>query len=354
MSNDSPASEPLSRADFIARLEKSKLLSGDQEKLLKKESGAATFPTHSAGAANWLVDRGMVTKWQVQELLAGRTAFFFEKYRLLDRIGSGSMGTVYRAQDKSANRIVALKVMAANLADNPEALERFRREIDAATRLKHPNIITAYEGDSVGQRIYLAMEFLEGQELKRFLEEKGPLPIPLACECLRQASAGLQYAFEFGMLHRDIKPANLFVTWKGMSGMPNVKILDLGLARFVSENRDKRLTFTGQIIGTPDYIAPEAARNTKSADVRSDVFSLGCTLFELLTGKLPFPGKNMVEKLTSRLSTDAPSVRTLRSEIPSGLDAVIAKALKRDPNERYQTPGQVADALVPFVPKVPR
>ncbi|HEY3963352.1 MAG TPA: protein kinase, partial [Planctomycetaceae bacterium] len=221
------------------------------------------------------------------------------------------------------------------------------------------HIVAAYDAGQERGANYLVMEFVEGRDLGYFVKHYSPLPIDWACECIRQAALGLQHAHEQGLVHRDIKPTNLLVTKDG-DGRPLTKILDLGLARFVSEmvaperaalkpvGDDGSLTQIGQFLGTPDYIAPEQAHDTRSADIRSDIFSLGCTLFRLLTGELPFGGESIIEKLEARETTDARHVGSVRSDVPRELDAVVARMLARNPSERFQIPREVAQALAPF------
>lgn len=336
--------------EFWTALQKSNLLSADQLKSVALDAGK-DHTVSAAPLARILVERGLITRWQAEQLFNGRTQFFIDDFRILDSLGTGSMGSVYRAQAAGQTQMVALKVLAPNLATNAEAIGRFRREAQLAATLRHPNIIAAYKGDQAGSRLYMAMELLAGQDLKHWLTEKGPLAVPFACECVAQAATGLQYAFDNGMLHRDIKPANLFITWNNLSGRPIVKILDLGLARFMTEARDKRLTLSGQIIGTPDYIAPESARNTKNSDIRSDIYSLGATLYELISGSIPFPGANMVEKLTARLSRDPKPLRELRSDVPPSLEQIVVRMMDRDPNQRFSLPAEVVRALDPFRPR---
>jgi serine/threonine protein kinase len=193
------------------------------------------------------------------------------------------------------------------------------------------------------------MEYVKGTDLSRMVHRGGPLPVGQACDFARQAAAALQHAFECGVIHRDVKPGNLMVTRAGPDRPRVVKILDFGLARFESETGQRgRLTQVGHIVGTVDYIAPEQAENARTVDTRADVYSLGCTLFFLLAGKPPFGGKNLVERLTARMGDKTPSVRAARADVPAGLDRVLLTMMARDPERRYQTPGEVADALEPF------
>src|SRR5262249_41980004 len=230
------------------------------------------------------------------------------RYRVRELLGVGGMGAVYRAEHLLMERPVALKVINRSLTDRPALVERFRREAPAAARLAHPNSVAAFDAEQAGDTHFLVMEYVEGQSLARVLAERGPLPVTEACAYVRQAALGLQHAHEQGMVHRDIKPHNLMRTPGGQ-----VKILDFGLARFASEAAPPgallagppageappaaSLTQTGTMMGTPEYIAPEQARDAHAADIRADLYSLGCTLYDLLTGQAPFPEGTAVEKV---------------------------------------------------------
>lgn len=345
---------------FFELLQKSNLLAAGQLAAVQFEARRSWLnPSGKTGGdavtpefvARKLVERELLTKWQADMLLLGRQAFFLGKYKLLEQVGSGGMGAVFKAQHVTMGRIVAVKIMSPNLVKNPTAVARFHQEMQTVAKLDHPHIIAAYDADCVRDAHFLVMEYVAGQDLGRVLRQNSVLPIGWSCEVIRQAALGLQHAHECGMVHRDIKPNNLLISKDEGSALPHVKILDMGLSRFVSEVGDDSaagLTQTGVVIGTPDYIAPEQAANTRAADIRSDIFSLGCTLFRMVTGRLPFAGINVMEKLMARAMHDAPHAATLRPEIPPLLDDVIAKMLARDPNQRFQNPKQVAAALAPF------
>lgn len=339
----------LSTWEFVDVLAASNLLSPELVARIRKrvtDSGGSVDPR---SIAKYLVDKNQLTHWQANQLLAGRTAFYLGRYKLLDRIGKGGMGVVFKARHAVMDRVVALKVMSRALLNNQQAVARFNREVKTAAALNHPNIIAAYDADAVGNTHFLVMEYIEGRDLNAWLKAKGPLPVAAACECAIQAAEGLSYAHRQGLVHRDIKPVNLLLYWDAIARRPIVKILDLGLARFVSESQeDGGLTRIGQTIGTPDYIAPEAAESFKDADIRADIFSLGCALFKLLTGRLPFAGDNTMEKLVARTSRDAPPLRNGRPDAPPELEAVLARMLARRPENRYQTPAEVVAALAPF------
>jgi WD40 repeat protein/serine/threonine protein kinase len=301
--------------------------------------------------ARKLVERDLLTRWQADMLLLGRQAFFLGKYKLLEQLGSGGMGAVFKAQHVTMGRIVAVKILSPDSMKNQTAVARFHQEMEVAAKLDHPHIVAAYDADCVKEAHFLVMEYVPGQDLGRVLRRNPVLPIGWSCEVTRQAALGLQHAHECGMVHRDIKPTNLLISKEDGSALPHVKILDMGLSRFVSETGDDSaagLTQTGVVVGTPDYIAPEQAANTRSADIRSDIFSLGCTLFRMLTGRLPYAGHNVMEKLMARAMKDAPRARSLRPEIPQELDDVIAKMLARDPGQRFQSPKEVSALLAAF------
>jgi serine/threonine-protein kinase len=303
--------------------------------------------------ARELVDRDLLTPYQANQLLQGRgDELLLGPYRILDRLGEGGMGQVFKAHHTSMDRTIALKVIPKDRVCDPTAVARFYREVRAVAKLSHPNIVTAFEVNQVGDTHFLAMEYVGGIDLARLVRQSGPLSIPNACEYIRQAAVGLQHAHEKGLVHRDIKPGNLIVARPNPDELPVVKILDFGLARFESERTPgERLTQLGKIMGTVDYIAPEQAQNARTADIRADIFSLGCSLFFLLTGRPPFEGKDATEKIGARLLANAPSVREFRPEVSPALERVLAKMMARNPADRYQTPGEVAKALEPYAEK---
>ncbi|HUG69377.1 MAG TPA: protein kinase [Pirellulaceae bacterium] len=335
---------------FLTALIKSNLLSPKQLAEAQIEATVVGSGADAKTLARGLIKQGYLTRWQAEQLLAGVTSLFLGRYKLLERIGKGGMGTVYKAEHTVMGRTVALKVMSQSLLNDAGAVARFHREVQAAASLQHPNVVTAYDADCVGKTHFLVMEYVEGHDLKERLHRQGRLSVGWVCECIRQAALGLQHAHEHGMVHRDIKPANLLVTSERPDGPPLVKILDMGLARFVSDVVvDGGLTKSGQVMGTPDYIAPEQAEDTKHADIRADIFSLGCTLFHLLTGQTPYRGDTLMSKLMARMQDTVPPASSLRSDVPQALDAVIAKMLQKKPADRQQTPAEVAAALAPFV-----
>jgi formylglycine-generating enzyme required for sulfatase activity/serine/threonine protein kinase len=300
--------------------------------------------------AGELVRRGWLTLYQANQLLQGRGAeLVLGPYRVLERLGEGGMGQVFRARHIRMDRLVALKVINKDRLAGPKAFQRFTQEARAAARLSHPNIVVAHDSDEVDGRHFLAMEYVDGTDLAKLVNESGPLSVGQACDFARQAALGLQHAHERGVVHRDIKPSNLIVS-RGSSGTaPVVKILDFGLGRFDSEaNPRTRLTQLGGIVGTVDFVAPEQADNPRTADIRADIYSLGCTLFFLLTGKAAFLGADAESKLAARLVDEPPSPRVFRPEISPALESVLAKMMALMPAQRFQTPAEVATALEPF------
>jgi hypothetical protein len=267
------------------------------------------------------------------------------RYRVVRKLGAGGMGTVYQAEHKMMGRLVAVKVMNRAFVGHPEAIDRFNREIKAAASLNHPNIAQAYDADQAGELQLLVMEFIHGQDLAAYLKAKGQLPIAHACYYVRQAALGLQHAHEHGLVHRDLKPQNLMRMPKGQ-----VKILDFGLAKLLTESSDGHgLTRDRTTMGTPAYMAPEQAMDTKSADIRADIYSLGCTLFCLLTGRPPFVDGSATAMIIAHLETPPPPLESLRPDVTPELAALVARMLAKKPQDRPQTPRDVAEALTPFV-----
>ncbi len=275
------------------------------------------------------------------------------RYEILDELGKGGMGIVYRARERKRGRIVALKVIRKERLGNPDMVSRFRREAQAAARLSHPNVVVVHEAEQEGDTHYLAMELVPGITLQRLVEDTGPLPIALACDFVRQTALGLQHAADQRLVHRDVKPANLMVVAPNglpLPARPLLKILDMGVARLYQlrlepEESLTTLTRDGAVIGTPDYVAPEQLEDPHRADIRADLYSLGCTFYYLLTGQVPFPGGTLVQKLDRQRWQTAPSVDQLRPEVPSALAAVVRRLMAKHPDDRYRAPGDLAVAL---------
>lgn len=269
------------------------------------------------------------------------------RYRVVRQLGRGGMGTVFEAEHRMMGRTVALKVINHQFVRNRMAIERFRGEVRAAAQLSHPNIVTAHDADEAGHLHFLVMEFVDGTNLAKQVEKSGPLPIRHACHFARQVALGLQHAHEQGMVHRDIKPQNLMLTRQG-----RVKILDFGLARFASEaNADSesaKLTKAGVTLGTPDYMAPEQVLDSRKADIRADIYSLGCTLYFMLTGKPPFSEGSAIDKMKAHLQQTPSAIAGTRDDMPTELAAIINRMMAKDVSVRFGTPGEVAAVLQPF------
>jgi serine/threonine protein kinase len=269
-------------------------------------------------------------------------------YEVVREISRGGMGVVYLARNRRMDRLEGLKVVKAALLERAGALERFEREMRAAARLSHPNIVTAYSSPPLDGLLAFAMEYVDGIDLQQLVKSRGPLPVSNACYYIYQAAQGLQHAFEQQMVHRDIKPNNLMLKRDGKRQV--IKILDFGLAKATSENPiDAGLTGEGQVLGTPHYMAPEQISHASKADIRADIYSLGCTLYCLLTGAPPFGDKGSVfEILQAHISEAARQVDEVRPDIPAELAAIVARMMAKDVAQRYQKPAEVAQALAPY------
>ncbi|HMF16133.1 MAG TPA: protein kinase [Gemmataceae bacterium] len=272
------------------------------------------------------------------------------RYRVVRLLGQGGMGAVYLAEHRHMGRSVALKIINPDLLNHPRSLPRFQQEVRAAAKLDHPNIVAAYDADHAASLHFLVMEYVEGKNLADYLDEKGPLPASLACDIIRQAALGLQHAHERGMVHRDIKPHNLMLTPSNQ-----VKVLDFGLARFAADpiqasevsktSEVLRLTGAGTVVGTTDYIAPEQAQDAHGTDGRADIYSLGCTLYHLLTGNPPFPEGTALEKLCRHAAEEPYPLRAQRTDVPGAFAAVVSRMMAKKPQDRYQSAAEVAAVL---------
>lgn len=262
-----------------------------------------------------------------QKILAG--------YEILDKLGSGSMGTTYRARQLSLDRVLALKVLLPRFSQDPEYVRRFMREARLAAKLNHENIATAYEVGSSGGQYFLAMELVDGRTISSMIREDGPFPEQNAVKIVIKCCQALQHAHEIGIIHRDISPKNIIVREDGTP-----KLIDLGLAKNVSAHKSDE---TSTAVGTPAYISPEQALGRKKVDSRSDIYSLGCVFFEMLTGEPPFQGESAIETISMHLNHSFPSVQ--RHDVSSAVKRIVRKMTQRNPNSRYQEPQEVVDDL---------
>jgi len=326
---------------FIKQLEESGVLSGEtlSEFLPPKKT-----PKDAEDLARELVRQKKLTKFQVEEVSRGKgKSLTLGKYLLLEKIGAGGMGQVFKARHQRMDRLVAIKLLPSATMKEPVAIARFEREVVAAARLRHPNIVAADDADQANGIYFLVMELIEGRDLSAIVKQDGPLPVDTAVNYILQAARGLDAAHAEGIVHRDIKPANLLLDKRGI-----VKILDMGLARLsgTSDGGQRAdLTSTGTIMGTVDYMAPEQALDTKSADARADIYALGCSLFYLLTGKAIYDGDTLMKKLLAHREQPVPSLCVVRPEVPAHLDAIFQRMIAKKTEHRYQSIRQVIDAL---------
>ena len=310
------------------------------------------FAEHRRQVADLFVESEDTRSYRSGKQRKGKKTTQIGNYRLLAKLGAGGMGTVYKALHTRLEKVVALKLLPVERVNSAEAVARFEREMKAVGRLNHPHIVQALDAGEFKGRHFLVMEYVEGKDLSSLSRRQGAIPVAEACELIRQATLGLQAAHERGMVHRDIKPANLFLA-KQPAGPPVVKVLDLGLALLEQGQATQRqdLTSTGQIMGTIDYMAPEQASDIRNVDIRADVYSLGATLYKLLTRRAIYDGPDydsVIAKLAALATVDAPSVQSHRPELPDELAAILHRMLSKDPTERYTTPAEVVDALTPF------
>ncbi len=301
------------------------------------------FPEARALVAE-LIRCDWLTPYQANQLLQGRGGnLLLGSYVLLERIGEGGMGHVFKARNWKLNTVVALKLIRKEHLDNPNAVRRFHHEIRAAAQLDHPNIVRALDADEVNGAHLLVMEYVPGVDLAKLVKRDGPLPVEKACDYARQTALGLQHAHQCGLVHRDIKPHNLLLTPQGM-----VKILDMGLARlhYANENQASgALTHEGTVMGSFDFIAPEQAMDSHTVDIRADLYSLGCTLYYLVAGRAPFSGGAAMEKLIKHRSQEPEPLERLRPGVPAAVTVVVRKLMAKRPEDRYQTPAEAAVAL---------
>lgn len=306
-----------------------------------------------------LVTRGALTNYQAECILAERIEHLvLGNYVILDKLGQGGMGLVLKARHRRMDRIVALKVLSPESLRTPTRVERFQREARAAAKLSHPNIVTAFDADEHHGTHFLVMEYVEGRDLSSLVKEHGPLTVATSLDCILQAAFGLEYAHRNGVVHRDIKPGNLMVCSSAFTrsdegtppegGTTNVKILDMGLASIESAPgaaADHDLTSTGVVLGTIDYMAPEQALDTKQADARSDIYSLGCSLFYLLTGHTPYPGDTVMRRLLSHRESPIPDLSVLRPDVSAAFQDFFQKLVAKNPGQRFQSMTEVIAAI---------
>ncbi|MEX1230572.1 MAG: protein kinase [Planctomycetaceae bacterium] len=262
------------------------------------------------------------------------------KYEIKKKIGAGGMGAVYLAVDVELNRTVALKILPREKAQNPTLVKRFKAEGQAAALLRHENIVTVYEAGEADGYLYLALEYVEGTDVHNLIAKRGILPVKRTIEMIRQLTRALEHAYERNIVHRDLKPSNFLIKRDG-----TVKLTDMGLARSIDETTETGITRAGTTVGTVDYMSPEQARDSKAADVRSDIYSLGCSWYQMLTGEAPFSEGSLTNKLAAHATKPAPDPREKNEAVPEGVVAVIRKMMAKNPKDRYQTPAELLEDL---------
>lgn len=280
--------------------------------------------------------------------------FKFGPYLLLEKVGQGATGEVYHARHRILGREVALKILHGRWVGNPKVVRRFRREIRAGARLAHPNVVRVHDAGKAGGTYFFAMDYVAGSDLKALVEQLGPLPPSWACEIARQTAMGLHHLHELDLVHRDLKPGNLVVSpapsrvelQQTPTADVQVKIIDLSVSRRRSAPIDGGLTEQGVFVGTPDFTSPEQATDARRVDPRSDLYSLGATLYYLLTTRVPFPGGDGLNKLARHQSSERPeALHLLRPDLPRSVTSVVAHLMAKRPEDRYQTPLEAAAAL---------
>jgi CheY-like chemotaxis protein len=336
------ATTPMSRDEFLQILSESGLFAPDELSALALRR--SELPDAKA-LAQHLESTDRLTPFQTKTLCERKFAeLLIGNYEVLDRLGAGGMGTVFRARHRRMNRVVALKVMARELCRDPKSLQRFQREVQAVARLSHPNIVLAHDADEAAIGHFLVMEYVNGRDLATLVHQSGPFSVRDAVSCILQAALGLEYAHDQGIIHRDIKPANLLRDSQGV-----VKITDLGLARLNdvvgSTTAASSLTQAGGVLGTVDYMSPEQGFDPTSIDPRADIYSLGCTLYFLLTGAPPFTGSSVVTTLLKHRDSPVPALTAVRPDVPVALDSAFRMMMAKKPADRFQSMSQVLASL---------
>jgi eukaryotic-like serine/threonine-protein kinase len=327
---------------------------------LLSESEVARMEQFTAKASveevrNQFLNNNLLNSDQFEQLLRGKQkSLSFGSYRILEEIGKGGFGKVYKARHEIMDRIVAIKILDEDISNDEALREMFVREVILTTKLSHPAIAASYHADEIDGRIFFAMEYIEGHSLYEYVQKLGALPVDKVVSIASQSAQALQHALEIGMVHRDIKPANIMLAGTSESIQScaahdlKVKIIDFGLASLTKNNARIIATLKcniGEIVGTPAFMAPEQIKNAHDADVRSDLYSLGCTLYFALTGRLPFDGKSPAMVIVKHLNEEAPPLRSLCPDVRDELAAIVAKLMEKNPDHRYQTPAELDEAL---------
>jgi serine/threonine-protein kinase len=340
----SPALNLGSSLDFLDVLHRCDVLAPQRVEEIRARVRAGSYPADALNLAARLVKKGVLTTYQARRLLHGQgDGLAIDRYILLDRLGRGAMGKVYKARHRFMGRIVALKFITREYLTRPNALPRFLREMRVVGRLDHPNIIRALDAEEIGHDPCIVMEYVPGRDLEQLLGARGPLPPGDVAHWALEAALGLAHAHAQGVIHRDIKPSNLLLGDDG-----RIRILDLGLATLI-DDPDAEIstvkTSDGGAVGTADYMSPEQATATEPLDARTDLYSLGCVMYHLLTGSVPFPEPSRIECMASRIKGRPLPIDVRRPGVPQALIAVVDRLMATRREDRYATATEAVDAL---------
>jgi serine/threonine protein kinase len=334
---------PATTEEFLHCLRTSKLVTTAQIQPYRERLAPLAMPREMAAA---MIQDGLLTPFQAQQILHGRHKnFFINKYKILEPIGSGGMGKVLLCEHMLMHQRVALKMLPRQKNEDPSRVARFIREAQAAASLDHPNIVRAHDLDCSNEKyMYFVMDYVEGVSLHDLTWKRGGLEPDYAAHYVAQVAAGLQHIYEAGLVHRDLKPANLLLDRTGI-----VKILDMGLALFQDDQDRITERYNDQtLLGTADFISPEQTILRSDVDIRSDIYCLGCTFYFLLTGRVPFDDNLIVQKLIGHQQREPKPIRELRPNVPAEFIEVHRRMTMKKPEQRYQTPAELLDALAPW------
>ncbi len=341
-----PRAVPL---DLLPVIRRSGVLTDRQFQEIRLRIARGEMPSDPIALAEHLVRETILTQYQAQRFLAGKShGLSVGRYIILDRLGSGSMGRVYKAQHQLMGRVVALKIIAPGIVTNERVVARFQREMRLVGRLDHPNVVRAYDADKIENVLFIVMEYVRGHSLTQIVRARGPLPPADLINYATQSALGLAHAHRQGVIHRDIKPSNLLI-----NESKQVKILDLGLGVLTdSESQGTFMTAENVTVGTVDYMSPEQAC-ARELDGRSDLFSLGCTMYHVLTGRLPFPGDSQIERLGKRLNGSPVPLAEIMPGLPPRLLQAMDRLLANQPEDRFQSAEEAAEAFQAITRKRP-
>lgn len=337
-------SATISLEGFVRSVSESGLLSAAELSATLDGLGGKSGVANASEFARTLVDAGRLTPFQAEVILEGRVPeLCIGNYVVLNKLGAGGMGTVFKARHRTMHRVVALKILSRGTTGQSSLAQRFQREVETIAQLSHPNIVMAFDAGKDENGLYLVMEFVDGRDLSCEVAQRGALSIADATDCILQAARGLAYAHDHGVVHRDVKPANLLRDTAGV-----VKVADLGLARLTTAETSSvnaSLTQAGNILGTADYIAPEQALDSATVDHRADVYSLGCSLFFLLAGRPPYSAGSLMALLLKHRDAPIPSLYEARPNVPAELEEIYRRMAAKKPEDRYSTLAEVVRAL---------